>query len=94
METPPIFLKVLQILADRYGMSCSLEELTRLTGPAASKNMHYMDQSAFEKESQASILDMLLVLNDQGLIFLNPDNDRSVITIKGLIKVHHKILCN
>ena len=94
METSPILLKVLQILAARYGMSCSLEELTQLVSPAVNSSIPFTDHLAFEKENQAILIDTLLLLHDQGLIFLNSDTDRSVITIKGLLKVHHTILSN
>lgn len=94
METSPILLKVLQILAARYGMSCSLEELTQLLSPTLNTSMPFTDHLAFEKENQAVIIDTLLLLHDEELIFLNTDTDRSVITIKGLLKVNHKILSN
>ncbi|SHL39131.1 hypothetical protein SAMN05444146_3693 [Flavobacterium johnsoniae] len=94
METSPVVLKVLQILAERYGTSCSLEELTRLVNQIVNTSMSFTDCLYVEKMHQSSVLDALLYLNDQGLIFLNSDTDRSVITIKGLMKVNHKVLCN
>ncbi|MCP2029895.1 hypothetical protein L1276_005089 [Flavobacterium sp. HSC-32F16] len=94
METSPILLKVLQILADRYASSCSLEELTKLITPVIKSSMSITDYLASEKENQASILDALVLLHDQGFIFLNSDTDQSVITIKGLIKINHYVLYN
>lgn len=95
METLPIFLiRVLQILAGRYGMSCSLEELTSLLSPVFNTSGSFPQNITTEKENQARVLDALLVLNDNGHIFLDSSTENSSITIKGLIKVHDKIFCN
>jgi hypothetical protein len=93
METSLIISKVLQILSAKYGMSCSLEELTQLTIPFVN-SIPFTDHMVSGKERQALILETLLLLNDQGLIFLNSDTDESVITIKGLLKINDKVLYN
>ncbi|MFD2943353.1 hypothetical protein [Flavobacterium notoginsengisoli] len=94
METSPITPKVLQILSARYGMSCSLEELSQLICPALNSSLSFERSKASEKQNQAVILETLILLHDQGFIFLDSDTDRSVITIKGLLKIHNRILCN
>ncbi|WP_289660253.1 hypothetical protein [Flavobacterium panacagri] len=94
METSPITLKILEILSARYGMSCPLEELSELIGPATNSSSASQSSTASEKEKQAVVLENLLLLHDQGFIFLDSGTDTSVITIKGLLKMHNRILCN
>lgn len=95
METLPIFLvKVLQVLADRYGMNCTLEELTSLLTPIFNAATLFKDSISSEKENQARVLDALLFLNHHGYIFLDRNSDESTISIKGLIAVNSKIFCN
>lgn len=95
METLSIFhLKVLQILAGRYGMNCTLEELTSILTPIINANTVFTEDISIKNEKQARLLYSLIVLNDGGYIFLNSTSDRSSITIKGLIKINNKIFCN
>ncbi|GAA4134816.1 hypothetical protein [Flavobacterium chungbukense] len=94
METSSILSKILQLLASRYGTSCSLEELAELVHNSAGSLKQSENLAEPEKEIQAQVLESLLQLNDQGLIFLDSDTDWSVITIKGLLKAHNRILCN
>lgn len=94
METSPIIPKVLQLLAARNALGCSLEELTQLIKPSVGSTISFRELTASEKENQASVLETLILLDEQGLIFLNSDTDRSVITIKGLLQIDDKVLCN
>ncbi|TDX10508.1 hypothetical protein [Flavobacterium sp. S87F.05.LMB.W.Kidney.N] len=95
METLPIFLvKILQMLADRYGMSCTLEELTSLLTPVFNTYTLLQDSIADEKKKQARVLDALILLNKEGYIFLSSSSDESTISIKGLILVNNKVICN
>ncbi|MBS7233709.1 hypothetical protein KHA90_22085 [Flavobacterium psychroterrae] len=95
METLPFFyIKILQILADKYGMSCTLEELTSLLTPVFNATTPFKDIISIEKENQARVLDALLLLNSEGYVFLNSSSDNSSISIKGLIAVHNKVFCN
>lgn len=95
METSPIFhIKVLQILAGRYGISCNLEELASLLTPVINATTAISDNICTEKQKQARVLDALLILNDEGYIFLDSSTDKSTITIKGLIKVNSTFFCN
>lgn len=94
METSSILSKILQLLASRYVTSCSLEELAELVHNSATSCKEPKNQAEPEKEIQATVLQSLLQLNDQGLIFLDSGTDRSVITIKGLLKANNRILCN
>jgi len=95
METLPIFLmKILQMLADRYGMSCTLEELTSLLTPVFNTYTLLQDSIADEKKKQARVLDALILLNKEGYLFLSSSSDESTISIKGLILVNNKVICN
>lgn len=49
---------------------------------------------SLDNEKQVAVLDALIVLNDQGYLFLNSNTDKSSITIKGLILLNSKIICN
>ena len=92
METLPILL--LQTLSGRYGMSYSLEELTTLIFPGLNISTTLKNHIVTEIENQSKIMEALLVLNDDGQIFLNPFTDKSAITIKGLMTVNNKVFCN
>lgn len=95
METLPIlFTKVLQILAARYGRSCTLEEMTALLNPVINTKSVLTDNMFSGQKKQAIVLDALIVLNDEGHLFLNSITDESAITIKGLIAVDNKTTCN
>ena len=95
METLPTFLiKILQMLADRYGMSCTLEELTSLLTPVFNTYTLLKDSIADERKKQARLLDALLLLNKEGYIFLSSSSDESTISIKGLILVNNKVIRN
>lgn len=94
METSFIIPIILQLLSARYGISCSVEELTELVLNTARSSKPFGNHPVPEKEIQAILLETLLLLNEQGLVFLDPDTDRSVITVKGLLKTHNRILCN
>ncbi|QGK74186.1 hypothetical protein [Flavobacterium sp. SLB02] len=95
METLPIFLiKILHLLADRYGMSCTLEELTSLLTTVFNAYTPVKDSLSDEKKNQAKVLDTLILLKNEGYIFLNSRSDESTISIKGLILVNNKVICN
>ena len=95
METLPIFLmKILQMLADRYGMNCTLEELTSLLTPIFNSYAPVRDSIADENKKQARVLDALILLNKEGYIFLSSRSDESTISIKGVILVNNTVICN
>ena len=95
MEPVPIFhIKVLQTLAGRYGISCNLEELASLLTPIINASAAISDNRCTEKEKQAKVLDALIVLNDEGHVFLDSITKKTTITIKGLIKVNCTFFCN
>ena len=94
MDTSLLFLtKILHTLAGRYGMCYTLEELTSILNPVLLVSS-LADKISTEKENQAKVLEALILLNDDGLIFLNSDTDKSSITIKGLIKANNTVFCN
>ncbi len=82
------------MLADRYDMSCTLEELTSLLTPVFNTYTPVKDSISNEKKKQARVLDALMLLNNEGYIFLNSNSDESTISIKGLILVNNKVICN
>jgi hypothetical protein len=95
METSSKFLiKILEILASRYGTSFTLEELTSLLDPVVSSSAEFTGDIPAETQNQVLVLEALLLLNDQGYIFLNPNTDKSTITIKGLTEINSKANCN
>lgn len=95
MEALPLFhIKVLQLLAGKYGSGCSLEEMTSSLAPLLNAQKVFTGSFAADRGFEAEVLDALIVLNDKGHIFLNSGTDKSTITIKGLIAVNSKVLCN
>jgi hypothetical protein len=93
MESSPLFCtKILQLLAQNYHRSCTLEELTSMA--ALFSVVKPEDRFSLERGNQAAVLDALLLLSENGHIFLNPDTDQSCITIKGLLTIDDKTVCN
>lgn len=88
------FTKILQILAGRYTTSYTLDELTSLLNPATNSSVPLTYRIYIDRENQARIIEALLLLNDQGHIFLNAQTEESCITIKGLLKINNTILLN
>lgn len=94
METSAIiFIKILQILAGRYNMSFSLEEITQLITSVYNVPEFTQDINA-QRENQSKLLDVLIAMDYEGYIFLNSSTDESVITLKGLIKINNKVFWN
>ncbi|MDY0989442.1 hypothetical protein BSF41_44820 [Flavobacterium sp. ACN2] len=87
------FLKILRILARKYSIGFTFEELTKLV-TTVSNVSKFTNNIASERENQAKLLDVLVLMNSEGYIFLNSDTDQSLITIKGLIAINNKILWN
>lgn len=94
MESSSVFfIKILQILADKYSAGYTLEELTKLVA-SVYHNSKFTDNIDAERENQAKLLDALILMHSEGYVFLNSDTDQSLITIKGLIQINNKILWN
>lgn len=69
-----IYEEILVILRKRFGKSLTLEQLTNIIIPT---------ENIFdEREAQSKILDALILLNREGYIVLNPENDESSIPTK------------
>ncbi|MFG4003469.1 hypothetical protein [Flavobacterium aquidurense] len=75
--------EILKILAQNYNKTYSLEDLTSI--------IMLTDNTCSEVECQAKVLDVLIQLDDDELIVLNPETDESSITKKGVIKQTMKI---
>ncbi|SFE08488.1 hypothetical protein [Flavobacterium phragmitis] len=63
---------ILAILSENFDKHFTLEELTSLVRPSADNG-----NPDVHRLNQAEVLDQLLILDDQGLLELNPDTDRS-----------------
>ena len=95
METLPRFhIQVLQLLAGKDSSGCSLEEMTSFLAPLISAQKFFNGTNYSGREFEATVLEALIVLNDKGHIFLNSGTDKSFITIKGMMAINSKVLCN
>jgi hypothetical protein len=94
METSSyFFIRILNALAGRYNMKITFEELAKMID--LSTNISKSDDDIYaDRENQAQLLDALLLLDYEGLIFLNSYTDDSTITIKGLIKINSTVYWN
>lgn len=88
------FDRILSKLAQNYAKDFTLEELAALVIPSYNISKTFTQNIAAQRENQAKILDVLILLDHQGYIILNPTTDKSSITIKGLIKINSMVLCN
>lgn len=75
-------------------MSCTLEELISLLTPVFNTYTLLQNSIADQRKKQARVLDALLLLDKEGYIFLSSSSDESTISIKGLILVNNKVICN
>ncbi|MFH6957316.1 hypothetical protein ACHRV1_07915 [Flavobacterium aquidurense] len=73
--------KVFCILIQNYNKSFTLEELTKIVSPYFDLMNNDNENLFVERENQANVLDALIFLADNGLIFLNPHTDESSIKI-------------
>ena len=94
METAALLSnKILHKLADSYWRFSTLAELTDNVSSYLNTLQPFLGNISF-KINEAKILEALIQLDNDGYIYLNPNNDESSITIKGLIKIDNKILYN
>lgn len=73
--------KILCTLVQNYDKSFTLEELTKIISPLFDLMNIDNGNLSVERENQATVLDALIFLADNGLIFLNPITDESSIKI-------------
>lgn len=73
--------KVFCILIQNYNKSFTLEELTKIVNPYFDLMNTDNENLSVERENQAKVLDALIFLADNGLIFLNPHTDESSLKI-------------
>lgn len=88
-----LFTIILHKLAGSYTRSYSFEQLSKLVTPALNISIQAQGIAAI-REKEARLLEALILLDYEGYIFLNPNNDQSTIITKGLIKVNNKEFCN
>lgn len=75
---------ILNLLAENPNKNYSLDELTGTVIAALhNKPVNFAPQIKDERNYQAKILDVLISLDNQGLIFLNSSTDQSCISHKG-----------
>lgn len=81
------FNLILRILSENDAGSFSLEELTKhfFANLGNYRNID-IEETFDERQKQSLILDHLIKLDDLGLVFLNPETDKSSITAAGQIK--------
>lgn len=95
METLPLLqIKILQHLSTCFSAGCTLEELALVMAPDNNTRALITGDNWSRAQRQARVLDVLLVLNQQSHIFIDPFTDKSTITFKGLIILKSKIICN
>ncbi|GIQ61024.1 hypothetical protein Flavo103_41600 [Flavobacterium collinsii] len=75
--------QILKVLAENKNKEMSLEKLTKIITSFPDQHMPYADLTA-ERENQTTILDLLIILDNEGLVTLNEKNDKSCITTKGI----------
>ncbi|UUF12525.1 MULTISPECIES: hypothetical protein [Flavobacterium] len=88
------FDSILKKLAQSYPGSCALEELRALVMPPYNVQRTFAQNMSAQRQNQAEILDALILLDEKGYIVLNEATDESSITLKGLVKINHTVLCN
>lgn len=86
-KSPDFFNIILNILSEKHTESLSLEELTKFVfanlGNYPSFNI---EGTVDDRKAQSLILDDLIKMDDLGLVFLDPETDKSSITPAGQIK--------
>jgi hypothetical protein len=89
-----IFDKILHKLAQSYGRSFTLEELNALVSPGYNIFKTFTENISAQRQNQATILDALILLDHKGYVVLDSATDQSAITVKGLIRIKKRVLCN
>ena len=92
-KTTDFLILILRILSENHDKSLSLDELENYVS-LQQKNCFENGKIAQQLENQSIILDHLILLDSQGLIFLDPETDRSSITAEGSQKLNSNILIN
>ncbi|MFH7001201.1 hypothetical protein [Flavobacterium bizetiae] len=86
-KSTDFFNLILKILSENHAGSFALVELTKLVFANFQNYSNTDIEETFdERQKQSIILDQLIKLDDLGLVFLNPENDKSSITAAGQIK--------
>lgn len=93
-KTFNLFETILNILAQNYNKSFSLEDLTAKLSCISNDLYSNGELIAKKRENQAQVLEALIRLNDIGLIFLDSSNDKSFITLRGLIIANSEFFYN
>ncbi|MFC0776847.1 hypothetical protein [Flavobacterium sp. HJSW_4] len=95
MDTmPALFIKILELLSARYSGSVSLEELAIRAGSNLNIKDLFGEHVSLENRNQAAVLEALMQMHNEGLVFLNCITDESFITLKGLLAIDSKVYCN
>ncbi|MDQ1164627.1 hypothetical protein [Flavobacterium sp. SORGH_AS_0622] len=80
-KSTDFFNLILRILSENHAGSFSLEELTKqvFANLGNYRNID-IEENFDERQKQSLILDHLIKLDDLGLVFLNPETDKSSIS--------------
>lgn len=88
MNTEPsseLFKKIHKVLAQNYNKTYTLEELTNIiTMPYTNPYIYKDNKMENQRENQAKVLDILILLETEGLITLNSSTDESSVKLKGI----------
>ncbi|KQO30722.1 hypothetical protein ASF10_22220 [Flavobacterium sp. Leaf82] len=76
--------KILKILTQNHDKTFTLEELTAIVINNSSERLNNTPR---KRENQARILDTIIVLESEGLIFLNSFTDESQINTRKYLKI-------
>jgi hypothetical protein len=85
---------ILHKLAESYGRSFTLEELTALVYPGYNIFKTFTENVSAQRENHAKILDALILMDFEGYVVINSATDQTAITVKGLIRINKRVLCN
>jgi L-lactate utilization protein LutC len=69
--------KILGVLTQDRNRTYTLEELTKIVCPVYTEHYSLKENISAQREMEATVLDALIMLEDEGFIILNSDTDES-----------------
>jgi hypothetical protein len=87
-----IFEKILRIMAQNPEKNYTLEGLTNLVKPYSAESLQAV--LSVQIMNQAQVFEAFMILNTEGLIILDSDSDKSIISLSGLIHITSKSFLN
>lgn len=80
---------ILKTLAENPAMGYTLEEVTCVVRHSFSAGHTDQGNTVSERADQAVVLEVFLALDNEGLIILNPLNDKSYISTAGMQRINN-----